>query len=303
MNITLLQQASQLAERLNQKVLVVNLLQQQIALSIKTHDYDSIETINEHINYLHNQIPDWVAVASNIFQRSPTAKQSSLVDINRLRKITFSIFESGDVDEAIILQTQLANEARTELGRQHQVTFSAFRDLGSLMQSNKDFNAAVFYFKYAISLGEPVLGKNHPDILDVHTLLVESYLQAELEQDAVRIQTENAAAFQAALGEFHPLTIEARFRTIHLFDQLNRYSESRVAHQILCDDLARGYGSYHPETLRCLTGIARTASNEGDLQSAVDTYQVIHKRYQDLNQWSGEKYQRPAIGGPAPKTK
>jgi len=285
-NRELLAHTSHIAEQSGQNDLAVNLLMREILVGIEMGDQGAIPMLNERMELLYSSAPDWIETSMDSATAVDIALQPSVQELEQISHMAYSFFEQGEVASAIDLQTSLYEQASDLLGEFHWTTISAQRDLGSLWQYTGDMDQAADYFKHALSSAETVLGKSHPNSLEIQSLLVA--LQAESGQYSQAWMSQRAIinAYESSVGEFHPLTLRARYMEIQLLEDVNKPIDAEEALKSLCSHLEEGYGRYHPESMHCLTKLATSMMNSGELEASANYFIEYLDRQKELAQFT-----------------
>jgi len=152
------------------------------------------------------------------------------------------------------------------------------RDLGYLyLQLGLPEEAETFY-SIALVSAEEALGEDHPNTLEINTLIAVLYNIMGLTEESQLLLEMVTAKYETSLGAGHQLTLDARGAEITGFETMGQFELALEAQTGLCATIELTYGSYHPQALSCLERIASLQQTLGEIADAEASYKNIIAR-------------------------
>ena len=254
---------------------------EQATSAAEQGDIEGAVIANEQLSLLYGEEPAWVGEALEAAGALDEDGEETLMILLELAAEERAASEAGDVEAALAAKLDAQEIAMELLGPGHSITIELTTELAAFYMANGAGDHALDAYNLAEELAIKAFGKGHPktaqQIFNTSNLLelsgAEEYFEvAQIKRDQI------AESLAESMGPLNPQTLRYRIlagRTFLLF------SEYEVALEIIaevCDDVERGYGTYHGQFANCLYEMATLQLELGFLSDAERTLLQISER-------------------------
>lgn len=169
------------------------------------------------------------------------------------------------MEEAVALQREIAERARSSLGLEHPVTARVRIHLADMLRSQGKHDESIGILRELVDTRRRSLGPEHPDTLASSEHLASSLGSAGRPLEALEILEEAAKKAREVLGERHHEVLRIENKRATLLKDVGRFDEARELFGETLERFVEGYGENHP-------GTGATLNNFGLLEQAMGNF-------------------------------
>lgn len=247
----------------------------QADAAARAGDKQALEHDDARISAVHAALPAWVGkslAAARAYGASDAAAVRAIREMHRQAIVDVA---KGDLQDAISDQQTAVFDAGETFGPNHWFTIAATRDLGHVYRLAGDLGQSEKNYRTAYAAAVRRLGARHPRTLEIAALLAEDYAATGRYDKAVALRQTVADGLTRSLGADHVYTIEARMALVRSLETVARFHAAMRQTLDLCVDVARTWGQYHPQYIRCQALLGNLQGTTGRLTDAAHTYRQV----------------------------
>ncbi|MFF3439603.1 tetratricopeptide repeat protein [Streptosporangium sp. NPDC002721] len=142
------------------------------------------------------------------------------------------------------------------------------------------YDQAVTDFRSILDVVRPLLGDEHPDVLDIRNRMARAVRENGHNSEAERQLLAVLAVASRVLGEEHPDTLSVRINLARTIREGGRHAEAETAFRSIVATAQRVLGEDHPDTIVSALNLARTLRDQGRYEQAEAGYREVLRAWQ-----------------------
>lgn len=142
------------------------------------------------------------------------------------------------------------------------------------------YDQAVTDFRSILDVVSPLLGNEHPDVLDIRNRMARAVRENGHNTEAERQFLTVLAIASRVLGEEHPDTLSVRINLARTIREAGRHIEAEAAFRSIVAAARRVLGDDHPDTIVSALNLARTLRDQGQYDQAEAGYRDVLRAWQ-----------------------